>query len=140
MSENAIMAIDKIYDNDNRMTICSIANPGNDRDVAKKIYNASTNPTHKLADCINQTINISDVYIEFVDVLKDENTGELENVPRIILIEQDGTSYQCVSKGIFNSVKQLIAAFGSPTWEPALTLTVKQQRVGRGNMLTLAAE
>ena len=105
-------------------------------EAKKLVYNASNNPTHKIDDYINKEIALKDVFVEIIE-LANENTGELEQAPRIVLIDDKGESYQCVSNGIFGSLKKLMAIFGEPTWEDSIHVVVKQVKVKRGTMLTL---
>ena len=105
-------------------------------EAKKLVYNASNNPTHKIDDYINKEIALKDVFVEIIE-LANENTGELEQAPRIVLIDDKGESYQCVSNGIFGSLKKLMAIFGEPTWEDPIHVVVKQVKVKRGTMLTL---
>ena len=105
-------------------------------EAKKLVYNASNNPTHKIDDYINKEIALKDVFVEIIE-LANENTGELEQAPRIVLIDDKGESYQCVSTGIFGSIKKLMAIFGEPTWEEPIHVVVKQVKVKRGTMLTL---
>ena len=117
------------------------------------IYNALNNPDENVADNINMKIELVDVLLEQIEMVNDEDdgievvseTGEIvEEEPettvavRTVLIDKDGKSYQAVSKGVYNSIKQIINIFGEPsTWEDALTVEVKQVKVKRGSMLTL---
>ena len=105
-------------------------------EAKKLVYNASNNPTHKIDDYINKEIALKDVFVEIIELVN-ENTGELEQAPRIVLIDDKGESYQCVSNGIFGSLKKLMAIFGEPTWEEPIHVVVKQVKVKRGTMLTL---
>lgn len=107
-------------------------------EAKKLVYNASNNPMHKIDDYINKEIALKDVFVEIIE-LANENTGELEQAPRIVLIDDKGESYQCVSTGIFGSLKKLMAVFGEPTWEEPIHVVVKQVKVKRGTMLTLEA-
>lgn len=116
--------------------VCTIVAKPGDRDAAGKIYNAMNNPQHRVSEFINQKIAIRDVLMEGLELVNEE-TGELERVPRIVLIDDKGEAYQAVSKGIYNSLRNLVKAFGAPTWEPALVVTVKQQPTKSGSMLTL---
>ena len=117
------------------------------------IYNALNNPDENVADNINMKIELVDVLLEQIEMVNDEDdgievvseTGEIvEEEPettvavRTVLIDKDGKSYQAVSKGVYNSIKQIINIFGEPsTWEDPLTVEVKQVKVKRGSMLTL---
>ena len=117
----------------------------------KMIYNAMNNPTDSISDLINKEIKIKDIVMEEIELTEtddngdpifDGDTGEIiENklvAVRTILIDDEGNSHQAVSKGIFNSIKQIINIFGAPkTWEEPLTVTVLQVKVKKGSMLTL---
>ena len=149
MAENTeIMAADEVVINDlaprtydikelsqpESNAFCSIKEDS--LEAKKLVYNASNNPTHKIDDYINKEIALKDVFVEIIE-LANENTGEMEQAPRIVLIDDKGESYQCVSNGIFGSLKKLMAIFGEPTWEDPIHVVVKQVKVKRGTMLTL---
>lgn len=112
---------------------CSIQGGTHESKVA--VFNASNNPDHKVGDYINKVIVVKDVLAELIEVTNEE-TGETELTPRVVLIDMDGKSYQAVSKGIFNALKKAIAIFGSPTWDEGLPCLIKQVSVGKGSMLT----
>lgn len=109
-----------------------------DEDKAK-LYNAMNNPDNRLSDWINKTINAKDLYIEVVNCTNTE-TGEVTACPRIVLIDDKGVSYQCVSIGVYSAIKKLIQAFGVPTWHKPIKLEVKQITKGERKMLTLDAK
>lgn len=116
-------------------SFCSV-DPELGADAKKLIYNASNNPTHKIDDYINKTIMLKDVFVEIIELVND-TTGEMEQAPRIVLIDEKGESFQCVSNGVFGSLKKLIAIFGEPTYVEPIPVVVKQVKVKRGTMLTL---
>lgn len=101
------------------------------------VYNAANNPQHKVADFINKKIMVKDVYAETLELVDDE-TGELTKAPRIVLIDDNGEAYECVSVGMFSSLKKLVAVFGDPTWNEPLPIVVKQEKVKNGSMLTMS--
>lgn len=108
-----------------------------DSDEAKaKLFNAMNNPDKRIGDCINMKINAKDIYIEVVTCTNKE-TGEVNNCPRIVIIDDKGVSYQAVSIGIYSALKKVIQVFGAPTWEKAIPLEVKQVTKGERKMLTL---
>ena len=108
-----------------------------DTDEGKaKLFNAMNNPDERLGDCINMTIQAKDLYIEIVNCT-DEATGEVTAAPRIVIIDEDGKSYQCVSVGVFSALKKVIQVFGAPTWEKPIPLMIKQITKGKKSMLTL---
>lgn len=100
------------------------------------MFNAMNNPDKRLADCINMQIAARDLYIEIVNCTNEE-TGEVTACPRIVIIDTNGVSYQCVSIGIYSALKKVIQVFGAPTWEEPVILEVKQISKGTRKMLTL---
>lgn len=110
-------------------------------DAASKalVFNAANNPQHKVNDFINKKIMVTDIYAETLELVNKE-TGELDKAPRIVLIDVNGEAYECVSVGMFSSLKKLIAIFGEPTWEDALPIVVKQEKVTNGTMLTMSVQ
>lgn len=99
-----------------------------DRKAAVDFYNAVSNPTGKLKEHVNEVLDMAHVSIEVAEL----KTGEL--APRIIIVTADGNSYQCVSIGVYQSLKRIFALFGTPeTWaeplkiKPVLTSTAKGQ-------------
>lgn len=103
------------------------------------VFNAANNPQHKIADFINKKIMLKDVYAETLELVNKE-TGELDKAPRIVLIDENGEAYECVSVGMFSALKKLIATFGEPTWETPIPVIVKQEKVTNGSMLTLSVK
>ena len=102
----------------------------------KRLYNAMNSPDGRIKDMVNMRIAIQDIYCEMVQCTSEE-TGEISNVPRIVLIDVDGKSYQAVSMGIYNAVRKLIQVFGVPTWDGGLEVEVKQISKGNRSILTL---
>lgn len=101
-----------------------------------KLYNAMNNPDKRLGDCINMQIKAKDLYVEVVNCTNEE-TGEVTACPRIVIIDDKGVSYQCVSIGIYSAIKKIIQVFGAPTWHSPVKLEVKQITKGNRKMLTL---
>ena len=130
---NALATISATADNVGQ-TVCSIAPTGNRKEDAK-IFAALNNPEFRIANYINKRIKVSNVLVEIRELLNEES-GEIETAPRVVLIADDGKAYQAVSKGIFNAVKNAYQVFGQAPWEPALEIEIKQVAVGKGSMLT----
>lgn len=137
MAENTeIVAVGTLMSEPTGTSICSIDQKTATPEQRKMVYNAMNNPTHKVSDFINKKIAVENVLIETVDLMDDE-TGEIDRVPRTVLITPKGESYTATSKGVFNSIKNAYKAFGAAPWSPAIEFEVKQVNVGRGSMLTL---
>lgn len=135
---NAIVRVDTALNAEAGTMICSIKNDG-DRKNQSRIFNAMNDPDYRVADFINKTIEVQDFLIEILD-LANEETGEINRVPRVVLISPDGTSYQATSIGLFSAVKNAFHAFGDAPWEPALKFTIKQKPVAKGSMLTASVQ
>jgi hypothetical protein len=108
-------------------------------DAEKKAYfNAINSSDKRLGDEINNEIDLKNVYVEIVE-LHDDKTGEMTKAPRIVLIDDKGNGYTCVSTGIFSSLKKIFQVFGMPeTWKTPIKLKVKQITKGEKKILTLA--
>lgn len=130
----AVAAISTIVSAEAGATYTSIVNDGT-RESASKFYAAMNNPEFRVSDFINKTIPVQDVLIEIRDIVN-EDTGEIDRVPRVVLIDPDGRGYQATSKGMYNVVKNASIAFGSAPWTPPLEFTIKQRPTKNGSMLT----
>lgn len=105
-------------------------------DGKKKLYKAMTNPDHKVSDYINKAITVRDIVVTPCQ-FTDEETGEVTNGVRSILIDKDGVSYGCSSSGVFNALKTAIAIFGMPTWDDGITFKVTQISKNQNRIITL---
>lgn len=102
------------------------------------LYNAMNNPDKKLGDCVNEIIKAKDLYCEEVECVNEE-TGEVTIAPRVVIVDDKGISYQCVSVGVWSAIKRLIAIFGVPTWDEPIALKVKSINKDKKRLLTLEA-
>lgn len=112
----------------------------NDRATSIKIFNAMNNPAERVADHINETIEIQDYLIEMSEIEETDKygnpTGAYATVPRVVLVSPDGTAYQAVSVGMANMVRNICAVCGNAPWMPAVQLKIKQVATKNGSMLT----
>lgn len=114
--------------------VCSF-NPTNDKERAV-LFKAMNNPSHRLGEAINTVIIVKDIFAEYVDATNKE-TGEVMKAPRIVLIDDNGEGWACVSVGVMTAIKNLITLYGSPTWENGIKVKVVQVIKGERRMLTL---
>ena len=116
----------------------------------KALFNIINSDCPRLSSMIGKTINAKHVYIETVEISKKDQNGVefvdpegepiLTKQPRILIIDDKGVAYQCVSKGILGSLKKIFQFFGEPTvWEKPIKLEVKQIDKGNKRVLTLLA-
>lgn len=114
-------------------TFCSLT--ANTPKEKAMLFKAMNNPEKRVGDCINMTINAKDLFCEVVNCVN-QQTGEVETCPRIVIIDDKGVGYQAVSLGVFSAIKKIIQVFGMPTWETPLPLVVKQITKGDRKLLT----
>jgi hypothetical protein len=112
-----------------------------DRDESIIFANAMNNPTHRISDKINEVIFMKDVYIETLMMKKKDDkgveVGEAYPVPRIVIFDAKGESYQAVSVGLYSALTKIIASFGRPTWAEPIAVKIKQISRKDRKMLTL---
>lgn len=102
------------------------------------LFNIISSPTDRIANMINEIIELKDLYVETVE-LTNEETGEIIFVPRTILIDKNGKSFECVSIGIFSALKKLFQIFGEPCiWEKPIKIKIKQIQKGTKSILTFS--
>lgn len=90
-----------------------------------RLYRAMTNPDFRVSDCINQVIRLTDVFIEWVEML-DQKSGEIGHVPRCVLFDADGKTYAATSRGIANSLERLAMVYGMPHWDNPISVRIRQ--------------
>lgn len=112
---------------------CSLPAETNAEKAVK--FRTMNNPDKRIGDEINTTINIKDVYAEMIELVNKE-TSEIQTVPRIVLIDDNGISHQAVSIGIYSAVKKLIQVYGMPTWMEPVKVKIIQKTIGERKMLT----
>ena len=102
------------------------------------LFNIISSPTDRIANIINEIIELKDIYVETVE-LTNEETGETTFAPRTILIDKNGKSFECVSIGIFSALKKLFQIFGEPCiWEKPIKIKIKQIQKGTKSILTFS--
>jgi len=90
-----------------------------------------------VADHIDKQINLRDVVIQQISMVN-ERTGELQEVPRITLLDDNGSSYHAISDVVYKDLKNVFAILGMPSTWPAPLPTFVEKRKGKaGNFFTL---
>lgn len=139
-NKNEIMTIDRsdlapaaLLDgltNPGNQFYCSIQNDGS-RAAAAKIYNAVNRKGESLDDHKGEILQIVDIAAHPVSLV-DENTGELVNALRVVMIDKDGKNYDAVSQGIASSLQKIFGIVGMPSYNPPLALKVVEQKTRKG--------
>lgn len=116
---------------------CTIKNDGS-RAAKAKIFNILQNPDYALSDCIGHEIDVVDFIAHPVELVS-EQTGEIEQHMRTILVAQDGKSYASVSGGITQALKSIFGIVGQPPYtdEPLKVKILQKKGKGTNKFLTL---
>ena len=109
---------------------CSIPNDGS-RAAQIKIYNAINSKGDSLDDHKGEVLEIVDIAAHPVELV-DENTGELVQGLRVVMVDKDGKNYDAVSRGIVSSLEKIFAIVGKPSYDPPLRLVVVEQKTRKG--------
>ena len=109
---------------------CSM--PKDTLEEKKAIYNALGKADYRVSDCLNKTINLKDIIVQKYTNTNEE-TGEVEDKYRTILIADDGTTFASASHGLFTSCKRLFALLGLPeTWTEPVPIQVVEITTKQG--------
>lgn len=98
-------------------------------------FNLMNTADKRIRDCVNEVINLKDVFVEVVTLMNDK-TGELVDCPRVVIADDKQVTYQCVSVGFYNGLKKLIAIYGLPTYVKPIPIKIKQISKGEKQILT----
>lgn len=82
-----------------------------------KVFAAVQN-AESLDDHIGEEIRVRDIVMQDVEMINDNGVTEIRK--RIVLIDDEGSAYACVSRGVQTAIANLIVIVGEPTWEPAI--------------------
>ena len=109
-----------------------------DRSAAVSFYNATSNPSNKLKEHVNEVLSLVHVSVECVEVSKENSPEEKTLAPRIVLITENGQSYACVSIGVYQSLKRLFTLLGTPdTWTEPVKIKPVLISTKKGQVLSL---
>ena len=108
---------------------------GDDTATKLKVFDAITN-AERVDEHLGETINLRNVVIQPVSLPEtNPNTGVVTEVTavQVVLVDEDGTAYAGMSKGLFSSMERLFGILGQPsTWEGPVPIKVVQERTRRG--------
>lgn len=128
------------------MTVSDVMNTGlgytdmnlSDRSAAVAFYNATSNPSDKLKEHVNEVLSLVHVSVECVEVSKDDVPEGKTIAPRVVLITADGRSYSCVSVGVYQSLKRMFTLLGNPdTWTEPVKIKPVLISTKKGQVLSL---
>ena len=88
----------------------------------------------RVSGCINEQLEVNHLFAHVVE-LPDDETGEVSECTRVVMISPEGVTYEAVSRGIARSIGALIAWYGEPPWKPALKVIVRQRELTGGHRM-----
>ena len=134
MVQNDVASIDLVEQlkNPTGSFFCSIKDDGT-RKSKVAIYNAVNGADESIADHIGETLEVVDVVAHPVTIT-DEETGEILEALRTVLVTKDGKAYTAVSQGITNSLARIFSIVGMPSWkDEPVKMKIKQVKTRNGN-------
>lgn len=117
-----------VMNNENCETVYAVAVKTKEEKI--EMFNAVSNPTNLMSDCINQEITIKNISITPVDIAND--AGEVIKLPRVVILSHNGSSYTATSVGVFNSIKSIYSIFKEELLAGEITVRVKQKTTRNG--------
>lgn len=109
----------------------------NEKANKKALFNAITNPNHNIGEMINLEFNVSKI-IHTTATLLNEDTGEMEEKPRVVLFDENLESYASISTGVVNCVNNIESIYGTcDTWPDPIRVKVIQKETRNGNKTIL---
>lgn len=103
------------------------------------MLNAMQNCDFRLTECQNIPISAVDYLAHEVDITGKES-GEIVRCTRLVIIDADGATYECVSDTLLKSIQTVAFAYGPPPWNPPITLTVKMKQRNTRNIYWFEAK
>lgn len=101
-------------------------------DEGKRRLYAATNDAEQLSDNLNKTLQLVDI-VGVPATVNDDETGEVRELLRLVLLTKDGKRYSAISDGLYSSLQNIMAIFGSPAmWSEPLAIKVTESRSRRG--------
>lgn len=96
-----------------------------------KLYNALQS-SERISDHLGEVIHATNVIAQRVQVQNDE-TGEVNDTVRIIIVGDDGTSYAATSPTLASAFNTLFGVFGTPdNWEQPLPIEITEEKSRKG--------
>ena len=116
-------------------TYCSIL--ADDEKNKKIMINALNGCDILLNDIVGEIIELENVFIQEREII-DEKTGEVRKKYRTILIDKNGKTYATSAYGVYNSLMNVFALYGTPeTWKEPKSFEVKKVKNNKNGFESL---
>ena len=99
-------------------------------ELKMNVFNALNNPDYKISDCYGQQIEVQ-AWLVYPVEMKSQQTGEIEVLPRTIIIDTAGKSYSALSRGVAGAVRNYQLIFGEEViLNTPITIEIRQEGTG----------
>lgn len=100
------------------------------------MFNAMSDADFSINDHIGKQMTLCGYFIHDVD-MTDKKTGEVVKCPRVLLIDENGKTYGCVSWGIYRALVRVVKTTGNQgPWKPGIRVEFAQRK-GKDNNTSL---
>lgn len=92
---------------------------------------ATDGDCQSVSDNVGKEIELKYWFTHSIQLL-DNKTGELQTVPRCVLIDKDGNAFSASSDGVFRALSTLISSFGDGDLPEGLKVKFAQRKTRSG--------
>lgn len=96
----------------------------------KLVFNMLNAPEVRLSDMVGKSIHAVDYVIDNISIV-DRETGEVMETSRLVIRDDQGSTYHTMAKGLLESFNRILALFGD-SWGDGFVLTVNQVNTSTG--------
>lgn len=100
---------------------------------------AAVSNSKSISDELGATIPVTNVVIQAVDMVN-EQTGEMQTVPRVVLVDDKGNGHHAISGPLFRDVRTMLGLIGVPNLaagDKPIKIKVLQEGSGTRKYFTL---
>lgn len=106
-------------------TSLDLTNPQNRVTLLKAMQDCD----YRLTEHVNMPIQACD-YVAHKVTITGKETGEVAECMRLVIVDTEGKTYQCVAATLLQSIQTVAFAYGPPPWADPITLTVRTKKRG----------
>lgn len=105
-------------------------------DEKAALFNACSAPAERLKSKVGKQLEITDMLCHKI-ICVNEETGDKNEAPRIVLIDKTGKSYVCVSIGILSALEKIVGIYGKAPWVKPIIIEPTLVDLGKKSVLSL---
>src|SRR5262245_28345252 len=103
------------------------------QDARKILLNCLQNCDARLTEQVNRDIELVNYMAHNIQV-QSRAGGELVDCVRLVVIDKDNLTYECVADTLIQSLGSLMFAYGQPPWNPPIKVQVKSKKKGTNSI------